>query len=104
MTAMPHGATSPERNGFHGLFMAAVPEEQVLAVAAREGWPAARVDNGPFEVINVWVEGTQLLEFTTPELYPAYKATFDAAGVAGLDAGLRALEGQVRSMMAASQQ
>jgi hypothetical protein len=103
-TAMPHAPVSPERNAFHGLFMAAVPESQVLAIAEREGWPAARVDNGPFEVINVWVEGAQLLEFTTPELYPAYRATFDAAGVARLDAGLRALEGRIRSMMAASQQ
>jgi hypothetical protein len=59
ITAMPDGRSTSERNAFHGLFMAAVPEERVLAIAEREGWPAARVDNGPFEVINVWVEGNQ---------------------------------------------
>jgi hypothetical protein len=103
MTAMPDGAATSERNAFHGLFMAAVPEEQVLAIAAREGWPAARVDNGPFQVINVWVEGNQLLEFTTPELYPAYRATFDGEGVKSLDAGLRALESHIRASMAGAQ-
>ena len=51
-------------------------------------------------MINVWLEGTQLIEFTTPELYAAYKATFDAEGVKTLDAGLRALEQSIQRMMA----
>ena len=61
----------------------------------------ARVPNGPFDVINVWIEGRQLIEFTTPELYPAYKATFDTTGVVTLDANLRALESSIKAMMAA---
>jgi len=101
MTAMPHDDATPPHNAFHGLFMAAVPESEVLRLAAEAGWPAGRVPNGPFDVINVWVEGRQLLEFTTPELYPAYQATFDTAGVTTLDENLRALETSLREMMAA---
>ena len=100
-TAMPHGSDSPPTNAFHGLFMAAVPEERVFEIATAAGWPVARVPNGPFDVINVWIEGRQLIEFTTPELYPAYKATFDTTGVATLDANLRALESSIKAMMAA---
>jgi hypothetical protein len=101
MTAMPNGRTTPERNAFHGLFMAAVPKERILEIAAQEGWPAGQIPNGPFDVINVWLEGTQLIEFTTPELYPAYKATFDRQGLETLDAGLRGLEQQLAAMLAA---
>jgi hypothetical protein len=101
MTTMPRGGATSEHNAFHGLFMARVSKERILAIAAAEGWPAAQVPNGPFEVINVWLESTQLIEFTTPELYPAYRATFDAAGVKGLDAQNRAMETKIRAMMAA---
>jgi hypothetical protein len=99
MTAMPRGATSPEHTAFHGLFMARVSKERILEIASAEDWPAAQVPNGPFEVINLWLEGTQLIEFTTPELYPAYRATFDAEGVKQLDAQNRALEAKLRAMM-----
>jgi hypothetical protein len=102
MTAMPRGAESVPANAFHGLFMAAVSEARVIEIAEAQGWPVGRVPNGPFEVINVWIEGTQLIEFTTPELYPAYQATFDAEGIETLDAGLRQLEAHLRSTMAAN--
>jgi hypothetical protein len=100
MTAMPRVDVVPERNAFHGLFMAAVPEARVLEIAAEHGWPARRVNQGPFEVINVWIEGRQLIEFTTPELYPAYKATFDTDGVKTLDASLRIQEERLAEMLA----
>jgi hypothetical protein len=100
MTAMPSGRATPQHNAFHGLFMAAVPKEQILEIAAQEGWPAGQVPNGPFDVINVWLEGSQLIEFTTPELYPAYQATFDREGLATLDAGLRGLERGLAAMLA----
>ena len=102
MTTMPRGQASPQHNAFHGLFLAAVPEARVLELAAAEGWPAGRVSNGPFEVINVWLEGTQLVELTTPELYPAYKATFDAEGVKTLDRNNRELAQRIKQAMAAA--
>jgi hypothetical protein len=100
MTAMAREPASSEHNAFHGLFLAKASKERIFAIAAAEGWPAAQVPNGPFDVINVWLEGTQLIEFTTAELYPAYRATFDAEGVKQLDAQNRALESKIRAMMA----
>lgn len=99
MTTMPRGKEGPEHTPFHGLFMARVSKERILELAREQGWPAGQVPNGPFEVINVWLEGTQLVEFTTPELYPAYRATFDAEGVKTLDAQNRILEAKIRAMM-----
>lgn len=96
--AMPRGAASPAHTPFHGLFFTALSEQRVLDLAAVHGWPAGRVNNGPFEVINVWLEGTQLIEFTNAELLPAYKATFDRAGLETLDASLRGLEQHLRSL------
>ena len=40
----------------------------------------------------MWVENRQLMEFTTPELLPAYLATFGPANRQHLDGQLRALE------------
>ena len=99
--AMTEGHATPEHNAFHGLFLAKLPEPKILEIAAREGWPAGRVSNGPFEVINVWIEGRQLIEFTTPELYGAYQATFGPEGLKTLDGSLRLLERELAAMFAA---
>jgi hypothetical protein len=90
----------PDANYFHGLFLARLPIDGVLSVARRHGWRVALVDNGPFRVINVWVENRQLLEFTTPELLPEYLATFGPANREHLDGQLRALEADVAAAMA----
>jgi hypothetical protein len=82
----------PEHNYFHGLFLARIGIDGVLAVARREGWRGALVDNGPFQVVNVWFENRQLIEFTTPELLPDYVATFGPANREHLDGQLRELE------------
>jgi hypothetical protein len=89
--------STPEHNYFHGLFLARVPQEEVIAIAHRAGWRAALVDNGPFMVINVWLENRQLFEFTTPELLPAYLATFGPQNREQLDGQLREFEQMLRA-------
>jgi hypothetical protein len=47
--------------------------EAVIAIAAREGWPAKyRKRGGVFGVIELWVEGRQMLEILTPEMQAEY--------------------------------
>ncbi|CAN5320164.1 hypothetical protein BH10PSE13_BH10PSE13_13940 [soil metagenome] len=47
--------------------------DAVLAIAAREGWPAKyRKRGGAFGVIELWVEGRQMLEILTPEMQAEY--------------------------------
>ena len=49
--------------------------EAVLAIAAREGWPAKyRKRGGLFGVVELWIEGRQMMEVLTPEMQQEYLA------------------------------
>ena len=86
------GAPGPWRSAAHAYVSVPTTRAQVETIAAREGWRCDLADTGPFQVINVWVENHFLLEVATPELLPAYIATFNAAGIARLNRDLRTLE------------
>ena len=94
-------ADATTRSSFHGLFMAAVPEERVHEIAAAAGWTSALVDAGPFKVINVWLEGRQLIELTTPELVGDYLALYGVDNREHLDGQLREVEQFLRSLQPA---
>ena len=52
------------------------PRPQICAIAAREGWPARHcLRGGRFGVIELWVEGCQLVEVLTPEMQRQYLDT-----------------------------
>ena len=59
----------------HFAMATALGMDEVLAIAAREGWPAKyRKRGGIFGVIEVWIEGTRLIEVLTPEMQAEYLA------------------------------
>jgi hypothetical protein len=59
---------------FHVATMTPKSEEEILAIARREGWRALRCSRGTwFDVIEVWVENRLLLEVLTPEMQADYK-------------------------------
>jgi hypothetical protein len=64
----------------------------VTAMAARVGRRAELASAGLFGFATVWVGNAFLVELLTPELAPAYLATFDARGPSTPDAELRDLE------------
>jgi len=67
--ASPYTAT-------HAAIATEMTQEQVLALAAREGWPAKyRKRGGLFGVIELWIEGRQMIEVLTPEMQAEYLAT-----------------------------
>lgn len=61
----PHGAT-------HAAISVERSEEEILAVAAREGWRAVRCSRGPFDVVELWVDNAVMLEMLTPEMTADY--------------------------------
>jgi hypothetical protein len=81
----PLGGESPEHTAFHGLFQAKVDVEGIGKVADREGWPWGPADYGLFRLVNVWVEGRQLVEFVTDEMVADYLAVFAAGGLVSGD-------------------
>ncbi len=81
----PHSAS-------HVLMGSPLTEEEVLAIAAREGLPAQSVNAGLFGFVKVWIEDSFLLELLTPEHLASYVAAFGVAGAPALDGRLRQLE------------
>ena len=67
-------ATAPRRfNATHYAMATKLSEGEVLAIAAREGWPARYCRRGDaFGLIEVWAEGCQLIEVLTEEMQAEY--------------------------------
>ena len=60
----------------HAALATNLDQEAVLAIARREGWPAKyRKRGGAFGVIELWIEGRQMLEVLTPEMQAEYLST-----------------------------
>jgi hypothetical protein len=56
-------------------------EEAPMAIAAREGWPAKyRKRGGAFGVIEMWTEGTRMIEVLTPNMQEGYRQTMTVSG------------------------
>lgn len=63
----------------HGAIATPLGREEVLAIASREGWPAKyRKRGGMFGVIELWIEGHQMMEVLTPEMQSEYLAAMGA--------------------------
>jgi len=59
----------------HGAIATALSQDEVMAIAAREGWPAKyRKRGGLFGVIEFWIEGFQMMEVLTPQMQDEYVA------------------------------
>lgn len=66
-------AQRPRRTPTHFAMGTNLPVDQVMAIAAREGWPAKyRKRGNVFGVIELWIEGTQMIEVLTPEMQAEY--------------------------------
>lgn len=60
----------------HAALATVLERDAVLAIAGREGWPAKyRSRGGLFGVIEMWIEGRQMMENLTPEMQAEYAAT-----------------------------
>jgi hypothetical protein len=72
------------RPSAHGPVHVAIATElgmgDVKGIARRFGAPAKVCSRGPFRVIEVWVEGSFLIEVLTPEMQAEYLASFNFAG------------------------
>lgn len=65
----------------HAAIATALDQETVLAIAAREGWPAKyRKRGGVFGVIEMWIEGRQMVEVLTPDMQREYLGSMSIEG------------------------
>jgi hypothetical protein len=72
----------------HGAIATPLAQDQVLAIAKREGWPAKyRKRGGLFGVVELWIEGRQMMELLTPDMQVEYLEAMGAGGRAGQGLG-----------------
>lgn len=61
------------RSATHFAMATAMDEDQVLAIARREGWPAKVCSRGgKFGVVEIFVEGSRMIEVLTPAMQKQY--------------------------------
>lgn len=74
--AQPLVDPQPSRHGcFHLAIATERSADEILAIGAREGWRAVRLSRGGlFEVIELWIENTLLVEVMTAEMQADYRS------------------------------
>jgi hypothetical protein len=71
----------------HAAIATSLGREEVMAIAAREGWPAKYRRRGDlFGVVELWIEGWQMIEVLTPEMQAEYLAVMNPANRKPADA------------------
>jgi hypothetical protein len=74
-------AGRPARNGpVHVAIATDRAVDEVMAIAARFGAPAKVCARGPFHVIELWVEGSFMIEVLTPEMQIEYLGNMHVEG------------------------
>lgn len=68
-------AAAPQRSATHFAMASPLTQQAILAIAAREGWPAKYCKRGGmFGVIELWIEGDRMVEVLTDEMQAEYLA------------------------------
>lgn len=76
------GAANP-RSATHFAMATMMDRAAVTAIAEREGWPVKYRHRGDlFGVMEMWVEGTRMIEVLTPEMQAEYRALTAADALA----------------------
>lgn len=70
-----HNTGSTGHTATHAAISVDLDVEQVLAIAAREGWRALMLPRGGFNVIEFWIDNSVMIELLTPEMAADYLAT-----------------------------
>ncbi|CAN5644675.1 hypothetical protein BH10PSE14_BH10PSE14_00760 [soil metagenome] len=72
------------RSATHFAMATALDRAAVEAIAVREGWPVKyRKRGGIFGVLELWIEGTRMVEILTPEMQREYLGAMTVSGWTG---------------------
>lgn len=68
-------AAAPARHtATHAAISVPATTAAILALAAREGWTAQRVQRGPFDFVEFWVEDRVMLELFASDIEPKLRS------------------------------
>ena len=69
-----HDPRASGHTATHAAISVDLEVDEVLAIAAREGWRALVLPRGGFEVIEFWIDNTVMIELLTPAMAADYLA------------------------------
>lgn len=69
------------QSGFHLLIETPHDVAEVLAIAARRGFPAHVAQHGPLRIVELWLDGCTLIEVATPAMAAHYRSLATIASV-----------------------
>lgn len=91
-----HNYFAQKHTGTHAALSVTRNEEYVCEVADRNGWQVQRLDRGGFDVLELWIENTTMIEVLTPAMLAAYLSVVDAPRISASGADVEHLDFAVR--------
>jgi hypothetical protein len=74
-----------KRSATHIAIASALEDDAIYAIALREGWPAKyRKRGGAFGIIELWLEGSRMIEVLTPTMQAEYTGAMTVANWTGM--------------------
>lgn len=77
-----HNYFASKQSSTHAAISVVRTEDEVFATASNQGWRAVRQDRGGFDVIELWVEDTVMLEILTPAMMNQYLSVVKSPHIA----------------------
>ena len=74
MVRQVHLDDPPRYGCFHLAVGTKLSKDEVIAIGRREGWRAVHCDRGPFDVVELWLENSLMIEFLDPAMQARYQA------------------------------
>ncbi|HJV22533.1 MAG TPA: hypothetical protein VJ570_07545 [Holophagaceae bacterium] len=65
-------------NPNHALISTHRSVEELLDLGTRQGWRTLVADRGPFQLVEMWIENRQMMEFVTQDQLRVYRAFMQA--------------------------
>jgi hypothetical protein len=72
MVRMGHLENAPRYGCFHLAVGTRLSKDEIIAIGKREGWRALHCSRGPFDLVELWIENSLMIEFLDPEMQARY--------------------------------
>jgi hypothetical protein len=72
MVRMSHADDPPRYSSFHLAVGTKLSKDQIIAIGKREGWRAVHCDRGRFDLVELWIENSLMIEFLDPKMQKRY--------------------------------
>jgi hypothetical protein len=74
MVRIGHLENPPRYGCFHLAVGTRFSKDAIIAIGKREGWRAVHCDRGPFDLVELWIENSLMIEFLDPDMQARYQA------------------------------